>query len=300
MKRKFSAIICSVAAAVAQTAQGAETETVKPSSPWNIDYSENSCALRRTFGEGNKTVLLELRQFAPGDDFSVAVVSKGLAFRKSPPRVRFLPETESRTIKAPVFLKTDSGSSGVSWSDTLFQIGNEEMNAKARAYAPIPPRSDAEYKSREAAVTGLEVANSFEPTIFVATGAMHQPMLAMRKCLSELLTQWGVDAEAHRTLSRIAWPVGEPKKSRQNKSLYPLTKISLFQSGSIKFRMMIGADGNPTSCHISLPSRNPASEQAACDEAMKIARFEPALDASGKPIASYFVTQGEYVALLTR
>lgn len=297
MMRKFLAIVCSAAAVVAQTAQGAETKTLKPSSPWNVDYSEDSCALKRLFGEGDDTVLLELRQLAPGDDFSVTVASKGSGFQKRPPKVRFIPEPEPRTIEVPLFLKTDTGLSGISWPDTLFQVdeGKEERDAKARGYAPLPPRPDAEYKLREGAVTGLEVASSFEPAIFLATGAMHQPMQAMRKCLDALLVHWGIDAAAHRTLSRSAWPIGQARKSRQNKSIYPLTKLSLFESGSIRVRMMVGADGKPTGCHIRMPSQEAASEQAACYRAMKIAHFEPALDAAGKPIASYFVTQAMYV-----
>lgn len=293
MMRKFLAIVCSVAAVVAQTAQGAETKTLKPSSPWNVDYSEHSCALKRVFGEGDDSVLLEFRQFAPGDDFNVTVASKGSGFQKRQPKVRFVSEPKPRTIEAPLYVKTDSELSGVSWYDTLFSVDymKEEREAKARGYALPPPRSDAEFKAGEGSVTGLEVAGSFEPTIFLATGAMHQPMQALRKCLDALLVHWGLDAAAHRTLSRSAWPIGEAKRSRQNKSLYPLTKLSILRSGPMKVRVMVGADGKPTGCHIEL-SEAPKSEQSACERIMKIASFEPALDAAGKPIASYWVTQG--------
>ena len=293
MMRKFLAIVCSVVAVVAQTAQGAETKTLKPSSPWNVDYSDDSCALKRTFGEGGDAVLLEFRQFAPGDDFSVTVASKGSGFQKRQPKVRFVSEPKPRTIEVPVYVKTDSGLSGVSWSDTLFPVDhvNEERDAKARGYTLLPPRSDAEYKAREGAVTGLEVASSFEPSIFLATGAMHQPMQAMRKCLDALLTHWGVDTAAHRTLSRLAWPTGQAMRSRQNKSVYPLMKLLPFESGPMRVRVMVGADGKPTGCHIEVPQA-PKSEQSACQRIMKVSSFEPALDATGKPIASYWVTEG--------
>lgn len=47
--------------------QEANALRLAPSSPWNLDYDDDSCALRGTFGEEGQQVYLELRQFDPYD-----------------------------------------------------------------------------------------------------------------------------------------------------------------------------------------------------------------------------------------
>ncbi len=45
-----------------------------PSGAWEVDYAEDSCALRRGFGEAGKEVWLELRRLT-GDGFQITVAS---------------------------------------------------------------------------------------------------------------------------------------------------------------------------------------------------------------------------------
>ena len=58
----------------------------------------------------------------------------------------------------------------------------------------------------------------------------------------------------------------------------------------LEIRLFIDKDGRPTRC---LPRQGRVErvfEEAACNAAMRYARYEPALDAQGAPVPSYTVT----------
>jgi TonB family protein len=121
-------------------------------------------------------------------------------------------------------------------------------------------------------------------------------MAAMRTCLDELLEHWGLDAAIQRTLSRSAHPVDQMGWARRVQASYPPELLRAGRSGVVNIRLIIGADGKPVSCMSNKDSPDRAFEEHACETTMRAARFEPALDASGAPVASYFTTVIAYQA----
>jgi TonB family protein len=290
-----------VEAAASPTAIAMEEAIVlKPSSPWNLDYSDDSCALRRDFAAGAELVSFELRQFAPGDGFNVIVASKAQGFRERAPKVRFLPDAKFRTIERPIYLDYGNGARGVQWGGSFFDetFANKQTTKPGDrdAASASPSRRQSEYKQRESSISGLEIGGSFSPSIVLATGEMHRPMEGMRKCIDELVTHWGIDPATQRTLSRRASPTGQATWARKLQDAYPEAMLKQEKSGIVRVRMIVGPDGKPTSCRVQVKSQDPSFETTACREMMKVARFEPALDAVGKPVASYFITSVIYVA----
>ena len=275
-----------VAMPAAQSADAAEVLTLKPSTPWNVDYADDSCALRREFKNGADTALLELRQFAPGDGFEVTVAAKSLAVKERAAKVRFAPEDKPRKIDRPLCWVYADDVRAVRWSDSLFADDTTEV-------APgqvRPQRSEAAYKAREAAVRGLEIGGVYATPILLETGEMNRAMAGMRACLDELVTHWGIDAAAQKTLTRRARPVGQLEWAKQIQANYPSAMLKAGKSGRVRVRMVVSADGTPTSCNVQSVVQDLSFGQTACDGMMKAARFEPALDAAGKPIASYYQT----------
>ena len=59
-------------------AQEADVLRLGPSSPWVMDYAEDSCALRRTFGEVGRQVTLEMRQFSPDSSIQFSIFSENI------------------------------------------------------------------------------------------------------------------------------------------------------------------------------------------------------------------------------
>lgn len=269
--------------ATAARAESPQPLQMTPSSKWVVDYAEDSCALRREFQAGDDRAILELRQFGPGDSLQVALVSKTLSRTSRAPRVRFDPDDDFFEPVAPFFL--DIGETrGVTYSD------NFRPNAVKGSLGPWEDWPPADREARERAITGLSVTRSFEQSLTLQTGPMHEPMEAMRTCLDELLTHWGLDAAAQRTLSRRVKAIDQMGWARRIQTTYPSDMVRTGQSGRVNIRLIVGADGKPASCIPNIGPSNAAFDELACKMSMRYARFEPALDADGRPIASFFTT----------
>jgi len=102
-----------------------------------------------------------------------------------------------------------------------------------------------------------------------------------------LLTHWNIDADAHRSLSRRAAPIGDPAKWITS-SDFPATALRAGERGLVFFRLDIDAVGKPTDCHVQRAAGREEFETAVCRNLTENGKFTPALDAGGKPIASYW------------
>lgn len=116
---------------------------------------------------------------------------------------------------------------------------------------------------------------------------MHAPLAALGKCIDNLLTHWGIDVEKHKTLKREAKPAESPDRWVVTGD-YPRKMLDAGQPAIVNFRLSVGADGVPTGCHIQSTTRPKEFDDAVCKSVMRRASFIPALDAEGKPLASYY------------
>ena len=265
-----------------------KVQTFTPSKSWNVDYADDSCALRREFTSGDDKVLFELRQFSPGNLFSATAASTAFRQGSHPLTVRFLPDTKAHDASGSSSLQYPNGLFGFSWLDSFVPM--EKGSDKLQVIGSIPDRM-----AREKAIEGIELSAGLTRTVTIATGEMHQPMQAMRKCMDELLTHWGIDAAAQRTLSRPVKAKDQQQWAKIIQAAYPGKMLFREMNGIVRVRVMVGTDGLPTSCHLQVPSQDKSFETTACAGLMKASRFEPALDAAGNPVASYFVTSIFYV-----
>ena len=288
MQKSWKTACCTMALIVSQSAAAERPSTIyTPSISWNVDYADDSCALRRAFVNGDDKVVLELRQFSPGDKFNATAASTAFRQGTKPLKVRILPEDKTHDAAGSSPLQYPNGLFGFGWSDSFVPLTGGA--GKLAVIGAIPDRT-----AREKAIEGIELSAGLTRTVVIATGEMYRPMQAMRKCMEELLTHWGIDAVAHRNLSRQAKAKDQGEWAKIIQAKYPGKMLVYDRSGIVRVRVMVGTDGLPTSCHIQVPSQDKSFEATACAGMMKAARFEPALDAMGKPIASYYVTTISY------
>lgn len=69
---------------------------------------------------------------------------------------------------------------------------------------------------------------------------------------------------------------------------YPSSALREEAEGVTGTRLSVGADGRVTNCEVTSSSGNGALDQAACRNLTRRARFEPALDRDGNPVAGSF------------
>jgi len=259
---------------------------LEPSSPWNVHYADDSCRLIRVFGSGKEAVTLIIDQFEPGDRFRMSLIGKRMKrpAGSADARIRFgaiLPEQD-------VFFYSGSVGKNPAWifaSDIRIRPLSEAEKAalSAQGSTPVAPVTDGD----KASVTAIDIGRPLRHPLRLYTGPMKASFAAMDACTDELLTHWGIDVARYKTRSRPATPADSPGTWLKSGD-YPMDMLQKGQPGIVEFRLAVGADGVPTACHIQQSTDPEGFDRTVCEKLMKRARFEPALDKAGKPMASYY------------
>jgi len=275
-----------------QTPAWAKKEPLRlaPTSKWVINYSDDSCRLGRKFGEGDGVIFLLFERFAPGDEFRLTVSGKPVKTRlyKGEVAIRFGP---SEDRQKPYFMRGSMGAD----RPALLISGNVRLAAESKQEEKARKAAKSEYgykhpligQEREAAVNYLSIGKPLRQTVVVELGAMDKPFAALSACVDELLTHWGIDTEKHKALKRKVMPKSSPGKWVISRD-YPTDMLQAGQSAIVEFRLNVDVAGKPTACHIQLTTRPKEFDDAVCKSIMKRAKFLPALDSSGNPVASYW------------
>jgi hypothetical protein len=121
-------------------------------------------------------------------------------------------------------------------------------------------------------VNEIQLLGGFSERMTFVVGSLAAPAKAIRACTEELVTHWQLDAAAHRTLTRRAYPLDPQKLSAA--FTYPKTPMAR-QGGLTRFRLMINATGVPTSCKIIGPGGDSDFGRTTCATLMKAGAFSP-------------------------
>ncbi|MBO9517130.1 MAG: hypothetical protein J7493_03600 [Porphyrobacter sp.] len=252
---------------------------LEPASRWQIDYADEGCALRRPFESDGTRATLEILQQAPGAYFRVTVTSGTLGLSGQSAKVRFEPDD---SFQVPSFLL--SGSVGdevaIAFTDSL----QENVGGQPNVYIDW---TDEERDRREGNVVALSTRDAFDRDVSLSTGPMHQPMQALRSCMKDLYATWGVDLDAHRTLSHPATLRNGSRIAERIR--YRLMENSTRTSTGVPpvLRVIVGLDGRVTRCRIHFATWDAALSEEICGTVTRESRYDPAKDKAGNPIVSY-------------
>lgn len=296
--RSFPAALALVALCTPNAAWADEPtpEVYTSSSPWAIDYADDSCALRRTFTSGDKKLELEMRQFQPEGDLAILVSSPVMDFAAQEALIRFGPDDDYIAKPRAFRAKLSNGWVGITFHDELVPSSDVSMVKERRAdYASYDYWDEHDLKARFREINNLSIKGALAKPISLELGPMLKPEIALERCISELLTHWGIDAEAHRTLSRDVNILNLKELVKKVQRNYPKKMLYAEKSGIVRARLNVDETGKPSACHMQIAAQNREFEETSCNLLMKVARFDPALDKDGKPIASYWINSITYV-----
>jgi TonB family protein len=260
-----------------------------PTTPWNVHYADDYCRLARMFGTDKQKITLSIEQDSPGSSFRMTLVGPmlGRQDQKGDASITFGEMPEQKILFFP----------GTVGDDQPAWIFGDAVRLKPYTAEQRAAMDEVGYTNQEGneitaadeqAVTSMVVGRPLRTPVRLMTGPMNAAFTAMRKCTDELLGHWGIDAARHRELTRSALPVGNPGKWL-NSGDYPRDMLAKAQPGIVRFRLSVGADGLPTACHIQRSTNSKGFDDAVCKGVMRRARFTPALDKDGQPLASYYV-----------
>ena len=256
---------------------------LQPTSDWILDYADDSCKLSRKFGSDDDTLFLTMTQMGPGDSFDILIAGKQLEpISNRDMKVNFGSEgeTEARYLTGT----GDDGTVAIAISKIPLVRFDKEERLKAADGTPEWPQVTIE---RANTMDSLTIRSGIKGGVMLTTGPLGEPVAAMRKCIDELLTHWGIDLAAHAKLTRHAEPKGNPGNWVVT-SDYPKDMLRKGYSASVNFRLSVDAAGRPTQCHVQQVIGDEVFAEKSCEALMRRARFRPALGADGTPIASFF------------
>ncbi|MGB7408449.1 MAG: energy transducer TonB [Pontixanthobacter sp.] len=280
---------------------------LQPSMPWQMNYADDSCRLARLFGEGDDASAFYIERYVPGDGLFLLIAGKPFdGSERRTTKITFGPEGRTREQTGPygefgnfrpaIFV------SNMSLAPLPTEQPGDDVDRSGKAaksfnaFETPAPFSQYLTEDQERSVSWIQVQRGGKAPVRLILGPMGEPMKAMRACTDDMVARWGIDVEAHRTLMRSVEPTENPGNWMSSRD-YPIGLLRSGEQGLVQFRLMVDTDGNATDCHIQRSTRPEGFDRAVCRAMMKRADFEPALDATGTPIASYYRSTIRFVML---
>lgn len=275
----FLSCICT-ASASPTTGWAAEKEPVvlKRDGSWRVNYDKDSCTVLAGFGTGGQQIQLHLTRLQPSDSFRITLV--GEPIRRTDPFGRatldFGPAVDPQRVDT---ISGEMDGKPMAVVTGGYRFDDQQKKNDASSLPPIAPET-------EATVTYLDLKVS-SGSYRLALGRMDRVMAVMRQCTDDLVQSWGFDPAVQRSLSRRVESINSPN-SWVVSADYPRQDLNNGNMALVDFRLNVDAAGGATGCRIQRSTQGDAFQQTTCKNILARARFRPALDAEGKPIASYY------------
>lgn len=119
-------------------------------------------------------------------------------------------------------------------------------------------------------------------------------LTALNQCAEGFIEYWGLDLAKHRTMKSGPHWTNFKTVVRRYLRDYPSDAVRRGEQGSVRFVVIVDETGKVVECRQSDATVLDRLESGAC-KGMERATFEPALDADGQPMRSYYATKIRYV-----
>lgn len=281
MRKAISLLALAALAAPAAQAQS-QANVFQPAGGWTADYGDDYCRLIRTFSNGKDEMSLALERTQPGAMMRVLLVGNGISTFRGAEQISvgFLP---AGTTQKTRYVRSET-------ADKAQFLGLEALaltpvTPPAPGTPPAPYDRQAEQRSAEG-VTAISLTEGLTSPAQFDTGSLKAPIAAMQACADDLLQVWGLDVEKHRTLTAPAIP--NLAGGWLPQGMIPFGEFRKFTGGANQVRLLVDAAGKPTDCVIHTPTLAEALNERICSTLMEKATFQPAKDAGGQAMASYW------------
>ena len=276
----------------------AEPIHIPPSSPWVVDYADESCRLIRTFGEGKTETSLILESSAPGE-MDMLAVGKPLRTYLTAVPARFVP-VGGKTFEGRVAESATNHDPAILWSSTIRMLPDavydsyeEEFGNPRYDPAVRPPplnlakrQTYAEQRIQFAAgITGLEVQTRPGRSVILDTGSLGKALEIFDKCGDDSMRDWGVDTTIEDRIVRPVWPLNPGKWLFAED--YPAAMVDQGKESEVTVRLLIDATGVVTKCTSLSHFAEEEFNRISCEAIRKRARFAPAELPDGTKVPSF-------------
>ena len=151
--------------------------------------------------------------------------------------------------------------------------------------------TDPAFLDRLGRARGATLLGDGRPLAELALAGIPAGTGALRACLDESLRRWGVDPRSRAALSRQPRPAGGSVARWFRAGDYPASALRNDETGSVVMRLAVAADGRTESCDVVVGAGSAALDQRSCEVILERSRFDPALDAEGRPVAAKLIAR---------
>lgn len=266
-----------------------EPVRIVPAGKWNIDYGVSDCLMQRAFEADGKRYLVSISQSAPGRTFGLKLAGPEISRTLGAKELSLaLSDSGPATVEGSVM-----SAKMPEFGPTLIFTG---VSLEPRPPADAPPVPRGAGIDPATAATANRIALDLgkgKPGIRFETGALKSVFAALNTCTDDMLTQWGLDPAQHRAYVAPVFRNAMAVVTQLQKT-YPRDAAVNRESGIFSFRLIIEADGTISDCQIeALTKVNDLDPR--CREVIRIAKFDPARDAAGQPMRSFYATTVTYL-----
>jgi hypothetical protein len=254
-------VILALTSFVAAVGAAPSPDSVRPISKWNLDYGYTQCTALRSYGQPENPITFGVVEALGGDTYELLV------------------GRERRHSEYPEELpgSVDFGSGPVSaW---LLRYPNP--SGQTVDQFRITAAQMVQARSARSVTFRLQGADD----VTFALADMPAMMDAMQKCTSDLQDFWNMGVN----IRRIAVPPKGSIRAIFTEDDYPTIAVRS-QQGTSQYLVLIDEKGSIAGCHVVRPSGVPILDAVGCAALQKRTKFEPAKDASGKPVRSAYMT----------
>jgi TonB family protein len=255
-------LAASLAGALAFPAQAQPTVEWTATGKWNIEFADQQCIAARTFEDKGRKLTVALVPTPANDDARLWLMTADPKSRLE----RAAIATGCQRIKAP----------------GMVLRGLSKTNERVFSVLLEP----AEYV-RLLSTGKLQLSGSVRANMTLSSLTAVRNLLD--KCNADLLKQWGFGREVAQ-LSMPAKPHKDAIAYVQADD-YPSAALRDGASGTAEVMVTVGVDGKARDCRVLQSAGHAALDSTTCAIVVRRARFEPARDASGKPVDAPFFTR---------
>ncbi len=279
-----------------------DAEVYEPQGLWSLSSAGEGCSVRRDFARADQQISLVMQRMHPDSEIQFGLFGNEIARRLGVLRAGFVPSAElgefERMAEASI-----GETPGLVFSGPLFPEPSNAENGVEGREQQAPSTTDPDNPEQLAS----NLAGAAERTeYFVAEGAIKRPIAlhtyaigkalqALDGCLTGKLAEMGVSQEIIAKTAKPARPVDTAQWAEKIQERYQREALRSGFDGRVPVRLVIGPDGSVTHCHVMNQMTAKVLREAACSSLIEHARFEPARDATGSPLAGLYRTTIQYV-----
>lgn len=290
--RRAIVALASLTTVLAANPAHAEPVVLKPSSPWNVEFADEKCRLSRIFGQGDARHLLLIEQFGPETRF--IMTAAGPSFERFKDRevtgLKFLSARDEIEIKPFLGTITDFGPAVVASSVPSAQKAETIPSPDSERIVTGLPHLDTD-SAKEIEFVSLRQTKGGE--VRLISGPLDDAFAVLNQCTADLVSVWGLNVEQQRAASKRPRWIDPEKVTKKILDSYPSSAVRQGEQGLLRMRLMVNEVGGVESCLIISATKTKKLDGPPC-RIMQKAQFEPALDAEGKPMRSFFLTAITY------